>query len=57
VVVGAPHVDGVFSVEPKDDPILVVDANRVETGQLIDQSVEPIPRRNSQRVELVTESI
>jgi hypothetical protein len=40
----------VFSLERKDDPILVVHANRVESVQLIDESVERIPRRNSQVV-------
>ena len=52
MVVGAAHVEGVFSLKPEDDPILIVHANRVKTGQLVYQWVEPIPRRDSQVVEL-----
>jgi hypothetical protein len=51
VVVGAAHVESVFSLEPEDDPTLLVYANRVKTGKIIYQPVQPIPRWDPQVVE------
>ena len=51
VIVGAAHVERVFSLEPEDDPILIGDANRMKPGQLVYQSVKPISRGHSELVE------
>jgi len=51
VVVGAAHVEGVFSLEPEDDPILLVHPNRLKTGKIVYQRVQPISRRDPQIVE------
>ena len=63
MVVRTPNVEGVFPLEPEDDPVLVVDANRGETGQLLDERVEPVSRRHPQlfevrhRVELIQSAL
>jgi hypothetical protein len=51
VVVGAAHVEGVFSLEPEDDPILLVHPNRLKTGKIVYQRVQPISRRDPPIVE------
>jgi hypothetical protein len=52
VVVGTAHVERVFSLEPEDDPILLVHANRMKSGMIVYQLMQPISRRDSQVVEL-----
>ena len=51
MVIAAAHVERVLALEPKHDPVLVVDANRVKPSQFAGQHVEPIPRGHSQLVE------
>jgi hypothetical protein len=57
MVIGTPHVVRVRSLKPKDDPVLVVDANRVEACEVAHERVQSVARRHLQIIELVTESI
>jgi hypothetical protein len=50
VIVGAPHVERVCASEPKNDPVLVVDAHGVETSKVATERVRPIPGRKMSEV-------
>src|SRR6187431_2075183 len=51
VIVGAPHIVGVVSVEPKHHAVLVVDSNGVKPGEVAHERVEAIAGRHSQVLE------
>ena len=48
MIVGAPHVQRVRTVEPEHDPILVVHAQGMEPSKVTAQRVQPIPGRHFQ---------
>ena len=52
MVIGTPHVVRVRSLKPKDDPVLVVDANRVEACEVAHERVQSVARRHLQVIEL-----
>ena len=48
MIVGAAHVQRVCTVEPEDDPILVVHAKGMGSSKITAQRVQPIPGRHFQ---------
>ena len=51
MIVGAPHIKRIWTVEPEHDPILVVHAHGMEASTVAAERVQPISRRHLQVVE------